>query len=186
MGSKPNLRGFMIFDSPILFEQAAQQLLPHLDHKITITPYGGDAAPDNIVVECEGCHSTLIDFLPESSTEKADPEQVRYEGRYDAARDICYVEVFKPGRSPYPMQERQDIINHSPTGIAWGYGGSGPAQCSLAILMDYLGDEATARMLYQDFKFHSIARLPGNEAWALTGTEIERAIVAIGQRQKQS
>jgi len=31
--------------------------------------------------------------------------------------------------------------------------------------MDYLGDEATARMLYQDFKFHSIARLPGNEAW---------------------
>ena len=52
--------------------------------------------------------------------------------------------------------------------------------------MDYLGDEATARMLYQDFKFHSIARLPGNEAWTLTGTEIERAILAIGQRQKQS
>jgi len=52
--------------------------------------------------------------------------------------------------------------------------------------MDYLGDEVTTRMLYQDFKFHSIARLPGNEAWTLTGTQIERAIVPIGQRQKQS
>lgn len=84
------------------------------------------------------------------------------------------------------MQECQEIVNHSPTGIAWGYAGSGPAQCSLAVLMDYLGDEATARMLYQDFKFHSIVRFPRNEAWTLTGTQIERAILAIGQRRKQS
>jgi len=37
----------LLFDSPILFEQAAQELLRHLSHKITITPHGGDAAPDS-------------------------------------------------------------------------------------------------------------------------------------------
>jgi hypothetical protein len=111
----------MLFDNPMLFDQAAQELLPHLAHKITITPYGGDAAPDSIVMECEDCHEPLVDFVPESSaTERPDPEHVRYEGHYDNARDACYVEVFKPGKSPYPMQERQDIVNHTPTGIAVG------------------------------------------------------------------
>jgi hypothetical protein len=32
-----------------------------------------------------------------------------------------------------------DIHNHSPTGFEWGYGGSGPAQLSLAITFDVLG-----------------------------------------------
>jgi hypothetical protein len=30
------------------------------------------------------------------------------------------------------------IYNHSPTGFNWGYGGSGPAQFALAILMEFL------------------------------------------------
>jgi len=30
------------------------------------------------------------------------------------------------------------IYNHSPTGFNWGYGGSGPAQLSLAILLEFL------------------------------------------------
>ena len=84
------------------------------------------------------------------------------------------------------MQERQDIINHSPTGIAWGYGGSGPAQCAFAILMDYLGDEQRAGALYQDFKFRVIAALPRDSAWTLTGRQIENAIARIRNRQKQS
>lgn len=66
----------MLFDNPTLFDQAGEELLPHLTHKITITPYGGDAAPDSIAVECEDCHELLIDFLPESSaSERPDPEQ---------------------------------------------------------------------------------------------------------------
>lgn len=170
----------MLFDSPMLFDQAAQELLAHLTHKVSITPYGGDAAPDSIAVECEDCHEVLIDFS--SKSERLDPEHVRYEGRYDRARDVCYVEVFKPGKSPYPMQERQDIVNHSPTGIAWGYGGSGPAQCALAILSDYLGDEQRARVLYQDFKFNVVAALPKNSEWTLTGLQIEIAISRIPSR----
>jgi hypothetical protein len=66
----------LLFDNPTLFDQAGEELLPHLTHKITITPYGGDAAPDSIAVECEGCHELLVDFLPESSaSERTDPEQ---------------------------------------------------------------------------------------------------------------
>jgi hypothetical protein len=177
----------MIIDNPMLFEQVASELLPHLGHKLTITPCGGDAAPESIAVECEDCHACLIDFLPESSApEPPDPEQVRYEGHYDAARDVCYVEVFKPGKAPYPMQERQDIVNHSPTGIAWGYGGSGPAQCSFAILMDYLGDEAQVRTLYQHFKFKIVAAFPGNSEWTLTGRQIEDALARIVNGRQRS
>ncbi len=126
----------MFFDDPMLFDRAAQELLRHLAHKITITPFDGGAAPDSIAIECEDCHELLVAFVPESSaSERPDPEQVRYEGHYDASRDVCYVEVFRPGKSPYPMQERQDIVNRSSTGIAWGYERNGPAQCALTILM---------------------------------------------------
>jgi hypothetical protein len=104
---------------------------------------------------------------------------VKYEGHYDVGRDVCYVEVFKPGKSPYPLQERQDIVNHSPTGIAWGYGGSGPAQCALAILMDYFEDEERARALYQQFKFAVIARFAPNSDWTLNGRQVEHAIARI-------
>jgi hypothetical protein len=177
----------MMFDNPELFDRAGNELLSHLTHRITITPYGGDAAPDEIAVECEECGSVLIQFLPEAEgSERPDPEQVRYEGHYDRARDVCYVEVFKPGKSPYPLQERQDIVNHSPTGIAWGYGGSGPAQCALAILVDYLVDQERARSLYQEFKFRTIAGLPRNAEWTMTGSQVEQAIRRISCRLPQS
>ena len=55
----------MLFDNPTLFDQAGEELLPHLTHKIAITPYGGDAAPDSIAAECEDSHELLVDFLPE-------------------------------------------------------------------------------------------------------------------------
>jgi hypothetical protein len=176
----------MIISDPKLFERAAQELLQHVSHKLGIMPIGGDAAPESVIVECEQCHAALIEFLPQVHNERPDPERVKYEGRYEQGLDLCYVEVSKPGKSPYPMQERQDLINHSPTGIAWGYGGSGPAQCSFAILMDYLGDEQRARALYQDFKFTNIAKLGPNQPWTLTGGQIEQAIRRIEAPRKFS
>ena len=47
--------------------------------------------------------------------------------------------------------------NHSPDGFAWGYGGSGPAQLALAILL-HLGKENEIH--YQRFKQMVIAKLP--------------------------
>jgi len=72
------------------------------------------------------------------------------------------------------------IVNHSPTGFCWGYAGSGPAQLSLAILLDHFnGDKERALALYQDFKFKVIARLPMDEDFVLTDEQIETAISEI-------
>ena len=60
-----------------------------------------------------------------------------------------------PGRS-------QEIANHSPDGFNWGYGGSGPAQLALTILLRFLPkDKAIFR--YQQFKWDVIARLPQSD-----------------------
>ena len=53
----------------------------------------------------------------------------------------------------------QRIIQHSPTGFAWGYGGSGPADLALNILSIFAGQEFAERY-HQDFKWEFIATLP--------------------------
>ncbi len=68
--------------------------------------------------------------------------------------------VYVDGR-PLSPKESQSIINHSPDGFSWGYGGSGPAQLALAILLLFCEKE-TATTLYQDFKWEVIAKLPPN------------------------
>jgi hypothetical protein len=57
-------------------------------------------------------------------------------------------ELLSPARS-------QAIRNHSPNGFAWGYGGSGPSQLALAILLEF-ADEEFAKEHYQQFKFDVI------------------------------
>ena len=174
----------MITDNAALFEEAATDLLPHLGHKLSIFADGGDAAPHRVTVDCDDCNESLLEFLAEPNVaDHPDPQKVAYEGHYDDVRDVCYVEVSKPGKSPYPLQERQDLINHSPTGIAWGYGGSGPAQCAFAILMDYFQSESVARELYQRFKFKVIAGLPQHSGWKLNGREIEQAVEPVVRKR---
>lgn len=50
--------------------------------------------------------------------------------------------------------------NHSPDGFAWGYGGSGPAQLALAVLLHLAPDPEFAQRHYQEFKFAFIATAP--------------------------
>ena len=57
---------------------------------------------------------------------------------------------------PRPSQK---VWNKSPDGFAWGYGGSGPAQLALAILLK-LTDPETAISNFQNFKFSVIGALP--------------------------
>lgn len=54
-----------------------------------------------------------------------------------------------------PMRS-QSVANHSPDGFNWGYGGSGPAQLALAILLE-LVDENIAAASYQMFKREFVA-----------------------------
>lgn len=54
----------------------------------------------------------------------------------------------------------QKIWNHSPNGFSWSYGGSGPAQLALAILLSFGVEEKEAVRLHQPFKRDIIAWLP--------------------------
>ena len=62
------------------------------------------------------------------------------------------------------------VRNHSPTGPAWGYGGSGPAQLALAILL-VVADEATAERFYQQSKWSAIAPIEADR-WALDAGDV--------------
>lgn len=66
-------------------------------------------------------------------------------------------DVFIDGSKLSP-KEGQAIINHSPDGFSWGYGGSGPAQLALSIMLVFV-DKTTALRLYQDFKWEVISKL---------------------------
>lgn len=51
------------------------------------------------------------------------------------------------------------VFNHSPDGFAWGYGGSGPAQLALALLLHTgIADDEAVR--HQQFKFDHVAKWP--------------------------
>jgi hypothetical protein len=53
------------------------------------------------------------------------------------------------------------IIEHSPTGMEWGYGGSGPADFALNILSIFIGEDAARyNGLYQLFKQEFVSPLP--------------------------
>ena len=86
-------------------------------------------------------------------------------------RDGSLVRV-KSDHAEYQLPLCLNIRNHSPTGFAWGYGGSGPAQLSLAILVGHFRGRVSnagtakwlAEQLYQTFKFSVIGSLAQTRA----------------------
>lgn len=79
--------------------------------------------------------------------------------------------VSDDGKAMTPLPLRVDIVNHSPTGFAWGYSGSGPAQLAVAILADWFGCDYAARALHQRFKATAIASI-GEKHWSLTDEDL--------------
>jgi len=102
--------------------------------------------------------------------------------------DIAYVGYRQSGQTiveKRPGQERLTperslaLVNHSPSGFEWGYGGSGPAQLALALLLDYTGDEAFALDHYQEFKTEVVSQLDcagPDGRWRLTASEIDAVL----------
>ena len=72
---------------------------------------------------------------------------------------------------PLAEFKSQNIRNHSPDGFCWGYGGSGPAQLALALMLEATGDAQMAQQLYQSFKAEVIAALPQAD-FVLSGKQI--------------
>jgi Family of unknown function (DUF6166) len=59
---------------------------------------------------------------------------------------------------PLDLHGSLQVRNHSPTGFAWGYGGSAPSQLALALLLKYL-PPALALKYYQVLKWQWICKL---------------------------
>lgn len=105
-------------------------------------------------------------------TEKTYPE-TRYSGKRisQCGHQPVYKKLLPDGEptelSPVASQA---LRNHSPDGFQWGYGGSGPAQLALALLLDVTGNPDLVQAHYQDFKFYVIAGW-GDE-WEITSWRI--------------
>ena len=105
--------------------------------------------------------------------------------------DVVYVGYRQRGRAiveKLPDQERLtperslELANHSPSGFEWGYGGSGPAQLALALLLDHTDDEAFALNHYQGVKNEVVSQLDcagPDKCWRLTGSEIDATLYEI-------
>jgi len=100
-----------------------------------------------------------------------------YEGTRDGRRELL---VTVNGT---PLNPRLDLLNHSPTGFEWGYGGSGPAQLALALLADALGDDEAAIRLHHEFKWKVVATLP-RDGWTLTSDQIHSALAGLQELER--
>ncbi len=111
-----------------------------------------------------------------------------YSDQGDASGPVSVV-VDQEGREPYKLRH---MIVHSPSGLSWGFQGSGPADLALSILADYLGEaaaipahdrydhaiadsiqETAAWLLHQEFKRDFVARLPQDQNITIDGADIE-------------
>ena len=93
----------------------------------------------------------------------------------------CEITVMGDGPKRH-LDPRLDLWNHSPDGFEWGYHGSGPAQASLAILADALGDPERAVKLHQDFKRRMISSIV-TPMWSMTLDHVMEAVREIESRQ---
>ena len=74
-----------------------------------------------------------------------------------------------------PLNPRFDLKNFSPMGFEWTYEGDGPRQLALALLADHFGDDGKALALTEHFMREVVSVL--DNAWSLTGAEIDAALV---------
>jgi hypothetical protein len=100
---------------------------------------------------------------------------VIYQGERDA-NGHCVVR--RNGR-PFSPRRSLRVRDHSPDGFNWGYGGSGPAQLALALLLDVTGKRDLAVRHYQAFKWHVVATWDPAPTWTMTSQEILTSLLAI-------
>lgn len=89
----------------------------------------------------------------------------------------CRVLVWDGSRHR-PLSPMLSLLRKSPTGFEWGYGGSGPAQLSFAILWAVFQREDFCKEMYQEFKYHVISRLE-KRAWTMSETEVRESCLRI-------
>jgi len=72
------------------------------------------------------------------------------------------------------------VWDHSPDGFEWGYGGSGPAQLALALLLDVTGNADEAVLMHQRFKDNVVAGWRSDGRWEITDAAIRAWLLKAG------
>jgi len=73
-----------------------------------------------------------------------------------------------------PLGEHYEVKRFTTFGFEWTYEGDSPQQLALAILVDYLGDDARAIRLSEPFMKKVVANLDND--WELSGADIDAAL----------
>lgn len=94
------------------------------------------------------------------------------------------VTVSDDDMEPTELDPRFDLRRHSPCGFAWGYGGSGPAQLALALLVHVTGDQMMACKEYQFFKREVIARIPTRMEWEMDSEFVSEAADVLTKMER--
>ena len=100
-----------------------------------------------------------------------------------STREVRVVEPSdsRDGEKTYQLNPRFDIVNHSPDGFNWGYGGSGPSQLAFAIMSDLLKDDQKAMRTYQEFKNHFLVKADMNSILVIGASDIEMWLMSKEQ-----
>jgi hypothetical protein len=93
---------------------------------------------------------------------------------YQGKRTIDGLVVTVDGQ---PLDEHYEVKRFTKFGFEWTYEGDSPHQLALAILADYLGDNARAIRLSEPFMKRVVANLDND--WRLTGAEVDAAVRSI-------
>ncbi|MBN2371718.1 MAG: hypothetical protein JXO72_14640 [Vicinamibacteria bacterium] len=145
-------------------QELAQRPLPAFPAETMITPEPEEA---NTVDEPAFPSSMAeTDSVVEETSDRPREERV-----YRAKQTDEGARVYR--EDGHELDPRFDLKRHSRAGFAWAQAGPGAAQLALAILADYLEDDARALALYQDFKWDIVAWLP-HEEWELTSARLAR------------
>lgn len=109
------------------------------------------------------------------------PEALYFAKRISSCGHQPVYKQLLPDGEPYELSPdpSQKLRLHSPDGFQFGYGGSGPAQLSLALLLDATTQPDLALSNYQQFKEEFVASW-GDE-WSITRSEI---LLWIEQQKK--
>jgi len=78
------------------------------------------------------------------------------------------------GKRVAELNPHFEVLNKSPTGFAWGYWGSGPAQLAFAILAAVIGTErALNPRMFQQYKVDVIGKLDKDKGFVITENEVK-------------
>ena len=91
----------------------------------------------------------------------------------------CVVKIDNNGYiTELSLEKSFEVVQHSPTGFQWGYGGSGPAQLAAAILYETTNDPKLTQRYYQDFKVAHVAKW--EDTFEITELEIHDWLRWVG------